>query len=465
MASPLQFTPLRQETRQSIRARLVADLNAGRDPTSPGWYDDIPGSVISDMLDLDALEFERIWDMASLDVPAASMVEFAWGVYLDGHASQTSIERGKPVRANGEVTFTGEEGTIIGIGAEVATIQVDAEEEPVVFRTTEGGTIPGSGDITLPVEAVEEGSHGNLPANSLTDDLTGIDGITAVTNQEPTTSGEDEENDEDFREALKLQFSASHGGGTVGDLKAWALEYPGVGFARVVPLWNGEGTARVIVTDGNNDPVSATVEEALQAVIDPISAETQLNGSHTLPKATLTVGSTDGFKAAGRIQVGDQVVTYTGKTETTFTGCTGGEGVMADKTDVQQSGLGQGKGPPGLMVSVDTPGTLTVSVDAELALADGYSLDGAAGTINVTPEVEEVVREYVDNLPPGGEDPPGPDTPPGQGQVLRIRAAQKMLEVEGVYSVELATLELNGVAEDLTVAPLQVPTTGTITLS
>lgn len=464
MASPLQFVPLRQETRQSIRARLVADLNAGRDPSSPTFYDDTPGGVISDLLDLDALEFERLWDVASLDVPAASMVEFAWGVYLDGHASQTSIERGKPVRATGEVTFTGEDGTIIGIGAEVATIQVDAEDEPIVFRTTEGGTISG-GTVTLPVEAVEEGGQGNLPANSLTDDLTGIEGITSVTNEDSTSSGEDEENDEDFREALKLQFSASHGGGTVDDLKSWALEYPGVGYARIVPLWNGEGTARVIVTDANNDPVSSLVEDGLQAVIDPVSAETQLNGSHTLPKGTITVNSTAGFKVAGRIQVGDQVVTYTGKTETTFTGCTGGVGTFTTGTDVQQSGLGMGKGPPGLMVSVDTPATLTVTVAAEVALDDGYSLDGASGTIDASPEVEEMIREYIDTLPPGGEDPPGPETPAGQGEVLRIRVAQKILEVEGLYNVELTTLELNGVAANLVVAPLQVPTTGSITLS
>lgn len=58
---------------------------------------------------------------------------------------------------------------------------------------------------------------------------------------------------------------------------------------------------------------------------------TILTGAHTLPLATLTVASTTGFASAGSLMVGDnQLVTYTGKTATTFTGCAGGAGTIAD---------------------------------------------------------------------------------------------------------------------------------------
>jgi uncharacterized phage protein gp47/JayE len=464
VASPLQFPPLRQETRQTIRARLEADLNAGRDPNSPTYYDATPGSVISDLLDLDALEFERVWDVASVDVPAAAFVEYAWGAYLDAHAASTSIVRGEPTRATGELKFSGDNGTLIPIGAEVATIQTDAEDEPVVFRTTEAGTVE-SGSVTLAAEAVEAGSEGNVPANAVTDDLTGIEGIDEVTNPEGFTGGEDEETDEDFREALKLEYSANRGGGTVDDLKAWALEYPGIGYARVVPLWNGEGTARVVVTDEENNPVSQTVEDGLQAVIDPLAAQTTLAKATTLPKGTIEVASTAGFAESGRIYVGNQLVSYTGKTSTTFTGCTGGAGEIEAGEEVVQSGLGKGKGPPGLMVSVDTPSTLTVNVAADVTPDDGYSLSGESGSIDLTPDLEEAIRDYIDTLPPGGEDPPGPESPAGSGEVLRMRVAQRILEVEGVYEVDLTSIKLNAVAANLAVGALQVPNTGTITLS
>ena len=63
-----------------------------------------------------------------------------------------------------------------------------------------------------------------------------------------------------------------------------------------------------------------------------------------LPTGTLTVGSTSAFPATGTLMV-DRVhrVTYTGKTSTTFTGCTGGNGyVKSGQTIKMESGSGVG---------------------------------------------------------------------------------------------------------------------------
>jgi hypothetical protein len=67
-------------------------------------------------------------------------------------------------------------------------------------------------------------------------------------------------------------------------------------------------------------------------------ALTTLNGSVTLPQATITVVSTTGYPAAGTIYIGGQAVAYTGKTGTTFTGCTGGAGTFASGATVEQAG-------------------------------------------------------------------------------------------------------------------------------
>jgi hypothetical protein len=57
----------------------------------------------------------------------------------------------------------------------------------------------------------------------------------------------------------------------------------------------------------------------------------------TLPHATLPVRSTAGFKIPGVLQVNyDQQVTCTGKTATTFTGCTGGTGTFDSGETVHQ---------------------------------------------------------------------------------------------------------------------------------
>lgn len=56
---------------------------------------------------------------------------------------------------------------------------------------------------------------------------------------------------------------------------------------------------------------------------------TSITAAVTLPVATITVTNTGGFPAAGTFNLNGQTVTYTGVTETSFTGCTGGAGTQA----------------------------------------------------------------------------------------------------------------------------------------
>jgi hypothetical protein len=64
---------------------------------------------------------------------------------------------------------------------------------------------------------------------------------------------------------------------------------------------------------------------------------TKTSGAHTLPVGTVNVDSTTPFASRGRFYIQDQAVDYTGKGATTFTGCTGGSGLIADDTKVSQS--------------------------------------------------------------------------------------------------------------------------------
>jgi hypothetical protein len=54
------------------------------------------------------------------------------------------------------------------------------------------------------------------------------------------------------------------------------------------------------------------------------NASTALNGALNSSATTITVGSTTGFSATGQICIDTEVVSYSGKTSTTFTGCTRG---------------------------------------------------------------------------------------------------------------------------------------------
>jgi len=65
------------------------------------------------------------------------------------------------------------------------------------------------------------------------------------------------------------------------------------------------------------------------------------SNGQTLPQGTLNVTSTTGFPTSGRIMVeisgtSRQIITYTGTTASTFTGCTGGSGTLATNQVVTQ---------------------------------------------------------------------------------------------------------------------------------
>ena len=60
-----------------------------------------------------------------------------------------------------------------------------------------------------------------------------------------------------------------------------------------------------------------------------ISATTTLNGALNSSATTITVNSTTGFAASGAIGIGGEYITYSGRTATTFTGCTRGVGSTA----------------------------------------------------------------------------------------------------------------------------------------
>lgn len=56
---------------------------------------------------------------------------------------------------------------------------------------------------------------------------------------------------------------------------------------------------------------------------------TTLSAMATLPQGTLTVADTSQAPSAGQLLIAGRTVTYTGKTSTTLTGCTGGTGAFS----------------------------------------------------------------------------------------------------------------------------------------
>jgi hypothetical protein len=90
-------------------------------------------------------------------------------------------------------------------------------------------------------------------------------------------------------------------------------------------------------------------------LLEAPGATTTLSKETTLPTATIEVASTAGFLSAGTIFINNQLVTYTGLTGTTFTGCTGGGGKQAINSVVAQVAI------PITMHQYAVLGTLTLN--------------------------------------------------------------------------------------------------------
>jgi len=167
-----------------------------------------------------AIRFADIYDTngARLDVPIGS---------------RFSIEN---------MTFTAIAKTSIGY------FQLQAEQVG-----TEGNNIMGD---LLPIEPIA-----NLGSATL-------DGI--------HTPAIDTESDESLRNRLTIRVQKQATSGNAYHYEQWALSVPGIGAAKVIPLWNGPNTVKVILLNDERTQVSPSIVDEVETFIEserPIGAE------------------------------------------------------------------------------------------------------------------------------------------------------------------------------------------------
>ena len=111
------------------------------------------------------------------------------------------------------------------------------------------------------------GEIGNQYAGEL-ENIDNVSGVTA-TLADIIVSGEDEETDENFRLRILAYLQKPATSGNADHYRQWALEVPGVGDAKVFPLWNGAGTVKVIIVDSNKE-IDETLEQPVYEYIEKV---------------------------------------------------------------------------------------------------------------------------------------------------------------------------------------------------
>ncbi|MCC0680417.1 baseplate J/gp47 family protein [Clostridioides sp. ES-S-0005-03] len=194
----------------------------------------------------------------------------SYGTYLEWLGECKGVFKNQPTKATGVITFTGMQRTIITKGTIVTTIATD-EKQSIEFELLETKTIGENETVDIKAECRETGSIGNVSKGSISVLLGSINGIKSVNNKEDFKGGTDIEDEEHFRERVLVSEQEDRLSGASSDYIRWAKEVDGVGYAYVVPEWNGAGTVKVLILDKNRKAATQELINTVQDYIYPLN--------------------------------------------------------------------------------------------------------------------------------------------------------------------------------------------------
>ena len=191
------------------------------------------------------------------------------GPYLDRFGGMFGISRTPAATAHTVLTFTGDDGVTIPAGTVV-------QSTGGLSFITQWEAVITDGTASVSALAAEAGSAYNVAPNTVTRLAISMGGINGVTNEQSGEGGADAESDASYYERIHTFLSEPVASGNVNHYKQWARSVSGVGNAAVLPLWNGNGTVKVIVASEDNAPVDETIVTAAAQYIEsvrPIGAD------------------------------------------------------------------------------------------------------------------------------------------------------------------------------------------------
>lgn len=242
------------KTTDVIHKEIIADIS----PT----YDKTDGSFVFDVTEPVSKKFEEAYQSMEqvadlIDVNNLSDDE------LEKFVNQrTGQERRQATFSIGTVEVRG--------NGQINTGDLFQTLSGIQFISTETKSIVEKG--TVKVRSVLSGSIGNIPANQITSIPISISGIDSVINVNPTTDGYERETDDSLRSRYLERIQTPATSGNIYHYRNWAKEVAGVGKVRIVPLWKGDNTVKVIIIDVNMLPASDLLIHEVQTYIDPNSS-------------------------------------------------------------------------------------------------------------------------------------------------------------------------------------------------
>lgn len=229
------------QTYENIRQRILDNINIDIDKRE--------GSFLSNMVSALAEELAKAYINMS-DILSLGFIEDTFDAYLDKRVSEFGVYRKEGTKSVGEIKVEGKEGATIENGTLV-------KANDLYFTVLNDIELPN--DNILYVEANEVGYKYNLLANTEFELVEKNDKVTKLVNETDFSKGVDVESDEDLRKRFVKVVNNPSTSGNKAHYEEWALEVDGVGRAIVYPLWNGNGTVKVMIVGNDNKSVSEDI--------------------------------------------------------------------------------------------------------------------------------------------------------------------------------------------------------------
>lgn len=247
-----------QQSQADILTRLKTDLAETNNDAST-----VEGSFNADMLTANSIEFSNAYNEMNLMIEAA-FADTSWGDYLTTRAAEFGITRKEATAAIVSLTVTGT------AGATIIKNSLFATADDLKFYTLNDSAVGTSGTVTIQAQCSTVGAAGNVDAGTINKIPYSIPSITGVINNSAAYDGYDQETDSSLLARYLLQVRTPSTSGNKYHYQEWALAVSGVGQAKVLPLWNGNGTVKVLILNSDNEVASDTLIAATAAYIEKL---------------------------------------------------------------------------------------------------------------------------------------------------------------------------------------------------
>lgn len=267
------------KTVEELYEQMLADF-AARTGAAMGESCDLAARMYVLAAQIYALQVHSDW------VRKQCFPQTAQGENLDHHAQMRSLTRKQATPAAGTVRFYAQSAVDTARTIPAGTVCMTAGL--VRFETIQEAVLEaGEMWADAPVQAVEPGQAGNVPAGSITAMAVAPVGIASCTNLEGCSGGVDEEDDESLRARILDTFRALPNGANAAYYRALALSDDEVAAAAVVARPRGVGSVDVVVASHAGVPGEEMLER-LQSALDEqreIAVDLQVLAPEKVPVA------------------------------------------------------------------------------------------------------------------------------------------------------------------------------------